>query len=196
MKTKMTYLSVAILSTLAAAALPGTAATLVGSSLTGSLVFQGDPSNYFDPGYGFAPPADLNAMTNSTTVAVSASKVEFGYDDGSNTISADFTASGITLTDAVELSGSNLPFTMTFVDPSFANGNLVPQTQPLSLIGSYSLTGDVLTVNVPAADVSAGSTFTDTLNFTTTPEPSSLGFFCVALFGLLSMRTFRRRRLG
>ncbi|MGC2659540.1 MAG: hypothetical protein WA324_16405, partial [Bryobacteraceae bacterium] len=120
-----TLLSAAIL--FGALAFDGQSATLAGTSVTGSLVFPGDPSNYFNPGYGFAPPGDLNAIDASPTVTISDAAVEFGYDDGfANAISADFTGNMLTVTDVVEGTGANLGFTMTFSDSAFAGLNLIP----------------------------------------------------------------------
>ncbi len=172
---------------LSAFAVTSHAATLAGTSVTGSLIFSGDPSNYFNPGYGFAPPADLNAIDGSTTVTISDADVEFGYDDGfANAFSADFTGHQLTITDTVEGTGSNLGFTMTFSDAAFSGQYLVP-VNSLNLIDSYSSAGTVFTLSSPGGNVTAGETFTGTFNIASVPEPSTQGFVCLALlaFGTL-----------
>ncbi len=186
MKHKIsTFLPIAIL--LSVFAVPGNA-TLAGSSVTGSLQFSGDPSNYFDPGYGFVPSADLNA--SGTTVTVSNTAVEFGYDDGAaNAFSADFTDHQLTITDVVEGSGSNLGFQMMFTDTAFANQYLIPVAGPLPLIDSYSIAGDVLTLNSPGGNVTAGQTFTASFTVAPIPEPSTLGLLCMAAFAATGFLT-------
>ncbi len=165
------------------------AASLVGTSVTGSLMFAGDPSNYFDPGYGFAPLTDLNAIDNSTTVTISNTAVEFGYDDGANLITVDFTDNGVTMSDVVELTGSNVPITMTFTDPA-----LVHEYAP-ALPGIFSISGDVLTANLPGGNVTMGQPpITYSSGLVPVPEPSTKGFVYLTLFafGILSFRTSRR----
>ena len=177
-------------------AVAGHAATLVGTSVTGSLVFSGDPSmtNYFDPINGFAAPGDLNFIDNSTTVTISDTAVEFGYDDGvSNAFSADFSDHQLTITDLVEGTGTNFGFTMTFSDSAFSGQYLVP-VNSLTLIESYSSAAGVFTLSSTGGSVTAGETLTDTFNVASVPEPSTQGFVCLALlaFGTLVFRSFRR----
>ncbi len=171
------------------------AATLVGTSVTGSLIFSGDPSmtNYFDPINGFAAPGALNFIDNSSTVTISSTAVEFGYDDGvSNAFSADFTDHQLTITDMVEGTGTNFGFNMTFSDPAFSGQYLIP-VNSLTLIESYSSADGIFTLSSPGGSVTAGETFTDTFNVAPVPEPSTQGFVCVALLalGTLAFRTFR-----
>lgn len=176
----------------------GHAASLVGTSVTGSLVFSGDPSmtNYFDPVNGFAAPGAQNFIDNSSTVTVSSTAVEFGYDDGvSNAFSADFTNHQLIITDTVEGTGTNFGFNMTFTDSAFLGQNLIP-VNSLTLIDSYSSAGGVFTLSSPGGSVTAGETFTDTFDIASVPEPSTQGLDCLALlaFGALAFRTFRLRR--
>lgn len=188
---KNTSILIAVL--LSVFALPGRSASLGGTSVTGSLTFSGDPSNYFDPGYGFVPPGDLN--NSGTTVTISDSAVEFGYDDGvSNAYSADFTGNGLTITDVAEGTELNLAFTMTFVDPAFANLSLVP-VMTSSLIGTYSLSGDVITLTSPGGNVTDGEILTSTFAIGSVPEPSSISYLFVSLllaFVGFGIRKFRQ----
>ncbi len=147
-------------------------ASLIGSSVTGSLTFAGDPSNYFDPGYGFVPASGyLNA--SGTTVTVSGSAVEFGYDDGTTLVSADLAADQIAISEQIEQSGSNNPFQIVFTDAAFAGlpftvtgGNLVPT--------DFSIAGDTVTLDYAANDVTAGEMLTTTVGPSPVPEPSTL----------------------
>ena len=163
-------------------ALPGKGA-LAGTSVTGSLTFSGDPSNYFDPGYGFVPSTGyLN--TSSTTVAISNSAVEFGYDDGGNRLSADFTDAQLSVNDLVESAGSNLGWQMTFSDPAFAGESLFLVSDSLPLSG-YSVTGDLITLNYAGGSVTAGQNLTATFAITSTPEPSTAGALVLSGFAAL-----------
>lgn len=168
--------------------LPGKAA-LVGTSVTGSLTFTGDPSNYFDPGYGFVP-ATGYLNTSSTTVTISNSAVEFGFDDGDDLISADFTDNQLTISDLAESPLANNPFQMTFSDSAFAG-------QSLSAISDsfvdYSLVGDLLTLNYGGGTPIVGQTLTASFNITPTPEPSSAGIVSVSALLALTFCVVRKR---
>src|ERR1700761_5976794 len=97
---QLKFSTVLLTAILSAFAVAGHAATLVGTSVTGALIFSGDASmtNYFDPINGFAAPGDLNFLDNSTTVTISDTAVEFGYDDGvSNAFSAGFSDHQLTI---------------------------------------------------------------------------------------------------
>ena len=106
-------------------------ASLVGTSVTGSLTFSGDPSNYFNPGYGFVP-ASGYLNFSGVTVTVSNSAVEFGYDDGASRISADFSDNKVTISDLIELSGPTNGFQMTFTDSAFGGKGLIANSNRFS----------------------------------------------------------------
>lgn len=159
---------------------PSFALSLAGSSVTGSLTFTGDPSNYFDPGYGFTRAGDLN--NSGTMVTISESATEFGFDDGAHAITADFSGSRLVVGDLNEMPGTNNnPFQMTFSDPAFNGTQLVLISDNLPL-ASYSLNGDVLTLTYaggPPNATNASATFA----IVSTPEPGGLS----ALTGLTGL---------
>ena len=172
---KSTVFSVAIL--LFLFILPGNAA-LVGTSVNGSLTFDGDPSNYFDPGYGFVPATGyLNA--SGTTVTISNTAVEFGFDDGSSRIAADFSGEQLTITDLIEAAGANNSFKMTFTDTAFSSLSLFDVYDSLP-IAARSLVGDVITVNYAGGTPTVGQTLTATFNIAPSPEPSTLGMLSIS----------------
>lgn len=173
---------------------PGSAASLTGTSVTGSLTFPGDPSNYFDPGYQYAPGADLNALFG-TTVTISDTAVEFGFDDTvANALSADFAGNTLTITDVVEGTVTNNALEMQFTDVAFANESLVPTSQTDSLIGGYSIAGEVLTINSSGGNVVAGQTFTDTFLLEAVPEASTLNLTATVGFLLVLWRVAHKTR--
>ncbi len=189
MHTKLsTLLSAAVL--LSVFSLPGNA-TLVGTAVTGSLSFSGDPSNYFDPGYGFVPAGFLNL--SGTTVTVSDSAAEFGYDDGASRISANFSDSSVTINDLIELSGATNAFRLTFTDAAFAGRHLVAGANSLPL-SDYSLNGDVITLDYPGGNPSQGQTLTAVFTITSAPEPATPGF--IAISALLFLALFRTSKFG
>ncbi len=167
-------------------------ASLVGSQVTGSLTFSGDPSNYFDPNYGFVPATGyLNA--SGTTVLTSDAAVEFGYDDGESLISADFSDGQLAVGDFIELSGSTNDFQMIFTDSAFAGQSLTLLSSNLSL-ADYSLLGDSITLDYVGGNTLAGQTLHTSFAIAPTPEPSTFSLISIALFVSLSAFLARRGR--
>jgi hypothetical protein len=67
--------------------------TALADTMTGSIVFAGNPNNLYDPFFGFALPGSDNATANSPTVTlVGGTTATFGYEDLVNTDTAAFTA--------------------------------------------------------------------------------------------------------
>jgi hypothetical protein len=63
------------------------------NTMTGSLMFQGATTNYYDPAEGLALPGSSNDLANSPTVTlVGGTTATFGYQDFVNTDTAAFTA--------------------------------------------------------------------------------------------------------
>ena len=173
--TTFTLLSVLIL--LSVFTLPGNAA-LVGTPVNGSLTFDGDPFNYFDPGYGFVP-ATGYLNTDGTTVTVLNSAVEFGFDDGASRIAADFFDTQFIISDLVESPGTNNSFQMIFADPVFAGQSLFPVSDSFPF-SRYSVTGNVLTLDYPGGMPIIGQTLKATFNVVPSPEPSTAGIVFVS----------------
>jgi hypothetical protein len=153
-------------------------AGLVGTQVTGTLLFNGGNANLFDPIYGYASLGALNRA--GTTVAISASATEFGFAPAGTpySINADFTDSQLKLFFNQRL-GSNtfLPSTMTFTDTAFLGLSLVGSGGfESSSIFSASISGDVITVNLPGGAYIQGATLDATYNITSpsvVPEPNS-----------------------
>lgn len=169
---------------------------LTGSSVTGSLTFDGNPTNYFDPANGFVPPGYLNTM--GTTVTIQAPAVEFGFDDGTNLDLANFSASQFTIEDVVEAAGpsaSNAPFTMTFTDSAFMGMtfNKVSDSFPNGGL-SYAVTGSTITISWAGGPVTANDDYTST--FTVVPEPSTWATALVGMGLLGCALRFRRTRFA
>ena len=97
---------------------------LIGSSVTGSLVFTGLTANYFDPTNGFVPAGYEN--TAGTTVTIASPAVEFGFQDAGNTDFTNFSATQFTVEDVLApgAGGTDTAFTMTFTDTAFTDSVL------------------------------------------------------------------------
>ncbi len=182
-----TLLPIAVL--LSVLALPANA-TLVGTSVDGSLTFTADPSNYFDPGYGFVPAGYLNL--SGTTVTVSGSGVEFGFDDGASLISADFSSNHLIISDLTEMPGPANSFQMTFTDAAFAGQNLILVSDGFPLAG-YAVSGDVMTLDYAGGNPTVGRTVTANFTVAPAPEPPTFGSLVVAMLAILAILFCRPR---
>src|SRR5262249_40158403 len=98
-------------------------AQLLGTTVNGQMLVSGNPPNYFDSTNGFVPAGFGNSsMPGNPNVVIANPLVEFGYMDGFNTISANFTGNTLTLTDVSM--GSTAPITYKFTDTVFAGLNV------------------------------------------------------------------------
>ncbi len=148
---------------------------LIGTSVTGKLMFSGGTTNYYDPANGFVPASGyLNA--GGTTVTIASPAVEFGFQDAHNTDSANFSASQFTIEDVLDptAGGTDTPFTMTFTDSAFAGQSLAKATDFFPNGGlSFSLVGSTVTVSWAGGPISANDDYTSTFVIRTIPEPST-----------------------
>ena len=167
-------------------------AFLIGTQVTGSLGFGGGTTNYFDPNNGFVPTGYLN-KTSGTTVTIAEPAIEFGFSDGSNTDTANFTDTQLVVTDVSTSGGASV--LMTFTDAAFANTTVS--------IASSNFTGLTATRSGNTITVAYGSfstigTFTGTINITSpssVPEPASVVMLALGLAGLGFAASRRRSRI-
>lgn len=170
------------------------AAGLTGTPVTGSLVFGSDTTNYYDPNNGFVPPGYLN--TSGTTVNIASPAVEFGFGDGSNTDTANFSAFQFTLEDSVvttSVSAADNPFTMTFTDPAFSGSSLVKVTDFFPGGLTYSLVDSTITVHWAGGPVTSGDDYTSTFTLVAVPEPSAWAMVGLGAIGAGTVALRRRR---
>lgn len=166
----------------------GWASLLLGTQVTGDMNLGG--TNYFDPANGFVPAGYGNSDPGGITVTIGDPLIEFGYEDGANTNTVDFTDTGFTLQD-VSLSNS-IAFPYTFTDNAF-NGLILAEISDNFPGGiGFSLVGNTITLNF--AGLSNPGTYTATYSLTATPEPQSMVMVGAAL--LLVGLVIRKRRVS
>ena len=173
-------------------------AGLLGQQVDGSLTFNGSP-NTFDPTNGAVPTGYLNET--GTTVTIQEPAIEFGYEDGANRDTANFTDTTLTIRDLVKISSSvsgqsNDPFEMTFtsvIPGLFASISLISDDFS-PVLTSYSLTGDAITIDWAGGPVTVGQDFVAVFNIETNAvlEPPTLVLMGV---GLAGMGLGKRRRV-
>jgi hypothetical protein len=172
---------------------PLSQASLIGTTVTGVMNVAGDPTdNWYDPANGFVPTTGYQnsaSNSNSPTVTIVGGN-EFGYNDGFNLDVTSFGAGGFMVTDSVESGGSNIAMTFTFTDTAFSGAGISEVSSTFSGL-TYGIAGDVITVNIPAADVTAGNTLS--ASFVLTPEPSSFALLASGLIGAFVLAGLRKR---
>jgi hypothetical protein len=129
------------------------AASLNGTQVTGALYFVGYLPNYFDPANGRVPAGYLNGAGPTVTIASNA--VEFGYNDGTVLITADFTENQLVVTDHPLLSGHYNPIQMTFTNSAFSSLLSASDSFPYGGM-TASLSGGVITLNWAGGSVTNG----------------------------------------
>ncbi len=138
---------IAALCLAASAFIAGSAkADLIGTSVTGSLQFGGVGPNYLDPANGFVPVGPEN-KTLGTTVPINTPQVEFGFQDGINHDTADFTGTTLTFTD-VATGGGSAAQHYVFTDAAFAGLTLTELSDNFG--GSGSAGGSLSWRELPA----------------------------------------------
>jgi hypothetical protein len=99
----------------AGAAGPARAALLLGSTVTGSLTFNDQPTNYFDAANGYVPAGYDNSAPNPPAVVIAPGVTEFAFQDPDNLVTVDFTDNRLTITD-VHAMGSINNFILVLTD--------------------------------------------------------------------------------
>jgi len=143
-------------------------ATLIGSQVTGALYFVGFPQNYFDPVNGHVPAGYLNVA--GTTVTISSNAVEYGFADGTATITADFTGMQLTITDIPQFTAHYNPLQMVFTNSAFSNLATVSDSFPNGGM-TGSLSGGVITLNWAGGDVTNGVSLQAVFNVNVPASP-------------------------
>lgn len=158
---------------------PAAWGSLIGTSVTGSLQFDGNPENFFDPANGFVPARFDNSA--GLTVPIDGSSIEYGYNDGANRDTVNFTEGRLVIRDRAT-SGGSLKIKLSFTDEAFAGISLVSSTfrKPLQ----YSIDGDEIDITIP--QFARDGRYRAVFDITSTapailPEPGSIGLMGLGL---------------
>ena len=163
-------------------------ATMRADSTTGTLNFDGNPLNYFDPTNGFVPAGYSNSSPGTNTITIPGT---FGYMDAANIDTAQFTGSELIVTDTCELAEGcgDDSWVMTFTNPGYGSLALISDNFPNGAT-TGALTSSLITISWGGGEVAEG-TYTATYSFAA-PEPGS---FMLLGTGLISFAGLRRRKI-
>lgn len=178
-------------------------ADLNGTTVTGSLLFQYDSTNYFDPANGYVPGGYGNV--SDFTVTIDPNTPTFGFNDGANLNVAAFAGATLTITDTNACCGAG-PWTMTFTDPGFGFYSSFNKTSDTfsngGLTSSFDTGTQTLTISWVGGDTSENwnyraifeaqsSICSPTANCSVTPDPSS--WMLLASGGMVGLGALSRR---
>jgi hypothetical protein len=130
------------------------ASTLLGTEVTGALYFTGYPQNFFDPVNGRVPTGCLN--TAGTAVVISSNAVEFGYADGTATITADLTDTQLTVTDGTHTTAGYNPMRIVLTNAAFTALSKVSDGFPNGGL-SASLSAGAITLDWAGGSLTNGA---------------------------------------
>ena len=167
---------------------------MIGTSVTGKLMFSGTTTNYYDSANGFVPASGYLNSGGMTTVTIATPAVEFGFEDAHNTDTANFSASQFTIEDSLDptAGGTDTPFVMTFTDTAFAGMSLAKATDFFPNGGlTYSLSGSQITISWAGGPINANDDYTSTFVIRAVPEPST---WVALLLGAGALAFVVRRR--
>lgn len=170
-------------------------ADLLGTKVSGSLTFNDDPTNFFDPINGQVPAGYGNSSgPNNVTIGKG---VEFGYKDPFNRDTANFRASTLTIRDVCRVFdgicfGSD-SFQMKFADAAFTSARLLNN----ELGVNFSFSGDVLTINFEGGEIpDNNATAKFLIGSSAVAQTPELGTMGLVATGILGAAGAIRRRLA
>jgi hypothetical protein len=172
-------------------------ASIIGTSVTGSLQFNGGGANFYDPANSFVPATGYQNSPdsqNSATLNIVGGN-EFGFNDSANLDVTSFSASGFTFSDTEFGGGGNAALTLTFTDAAFNSVSLISSNFTGITVG---IVGDVITVNIPEQTLAQGATVTASFSVGSdaggaVPEPSTFALLAIGAAGLAGFRKLRAR---
>jgi hypothetical protein len=145
-------------------------AQLLGRQVNGSIMFGANPLNFYDPANGFVPGGFGNSGGQPVTID---GGIEFGFFDGANRDTADFSNTQLTIRDEVLSSAANWKQTFTLVGgPAFSSIALVSD----AFIPGLTFSLNAGTIEINWAGTNSPNDFTAIFNVgvgPAIPEPAS-----------------------
>jgi hypothetical protein len=178
-----------IIALLAATAFVSTSANaaLLGRQVNGTINFGSNPLNYYDPANGFVPAGFGNSSGQPVTIG---GGVEFGFDDGANRDTADFSDTQLTIRDEVFSNALNWTQTFTLVGgPAFSSIALVSDSFVPGL--TWTLNSGTITINWAGTGSPNDFTAVFDVGVNAVPEPASWALM-IGGFGLVGAAMRRR----
>jgi hypothetical protein len=166
------------------------ALSLLGQDVQGKFFLNGGSDNLFDEEFGHVPTTGFGNSpgfpgNGLTTVPISDSVVEFGYEGSVDRMTMNFTGLG-----GVTLTATGVPFTFMNVTMTFASPGFIGLTfAPVHVDGTNnncSFATNTITCLVTAGP---GPGFTSTYSLSSAavvPEPASLTLLALGLAGLIA----------
>lgn len=168
-------------------------AALNGVEVNGSLQFNGIPVNYYDSSNGFVPAGYGNSGGQPVTIGAG---IEFGFIDGANQDTADFTDTQLFISDALFGLGA-APWEMSFTSlTAGAFGGLSLVSDGFNPGLNYGLLGDTITINWAGTDSFDVVTYDAVFDITAAsgvPEPATWAMMLLG-FGAIGFAMRRRNR--
>jgi hypothetical protein len=164
--------------------------SLLGADVHGTFLLNGGSDNLFDQTFGHVPATGFGNSpgfpgNGLTTVPISDTVVEFGYQGSVTLFTTDFTGAGGVTVKATDVPATFTNVTMTFASPGFIGLSFGP-VHVDGTNNSCSFATNTITCNVTAGP---GPGFTSTYSFSSVaqvPEPTSLTLLALGLAGLIA----------
>ncbi len=166
-------------------------ADLLGTSVTGQLTIANGVTNYFESANHEVPAGYGNSGLGTSTTVTIGSGIEFGYNDGVNFDTVDFTGTMVTLQDVSQRNSGIIHY--SFTDTAFTGLTLSQDSENFPNGVTATLVGDVLTISSAGFNSSGTFSAVYTLSSAGVPEPS--GWLLLATL-ILALALVARKRIA